>query len=643
MQFRQIIIMLLILLSATASSQYSSENKKAIKSYEKAQEQFRARNDAEAEELLCKALKADDQFIEAWFMLAQISLDKGNGAEAAAHFIKGLEVDPSRNPDGYLKVAEVEFAYGEYYKSFEHVKLWESFGIIDRMSVIRASVLKKNAEFAINAVENPVPFNPESMGDSINSPLSEYWPSLSIDEKTLFFTVKGPMNPNLPPESATEQEDFYFAIKEGDTWRKRACLGPPVNTNKNEGAQSITADGNFIYFTACNRSDGHGRMCDLYYSEIKDGVWSKPVNLGHKVNTKYSEKHPAISADGRTLFFTSNRPGGLGDYDIWVSHKQDGIWGTPVNMGDSINSRGIEQSPFIHPDQQSLYFSSDGWTGMGQGDLFISRRKPDKSWSKPENLGYPINTHNEEIGMIVNAMGDRAYFSSNRREGTDIDIYTFELPLEIRPIPVSYMTGRVYDSRNMKGILAMFQLIDIESGDLVMEANSNEGEGDYLISLPTQSAYAFNVSQPGYLFYSDHFELTEEYSNLDPFVKNIPLEPIKTGKLVVLNNVFFDTDSYTLKKQSTVELDKILEFLLLNANVRVEISGHTDNTGTTAHNIELSKNRAGEVVKYIEEKGIDPDRLESKGYGASQAIDTNDTEEGKAKNRRTELKIIGVK
>ncbi len=641
MKVRQLLV-LLFLMSMPVFGQYSTNSKKAIKIYEKAQLQFRSRNDLEAEALVCKALKADDQFIEAWYMLAQIYLDKNMGSEAASYFLKGLEVDPGANPDGFLKVAEVEFSVGEYYKTREHIQRWESFGIMDKISLARVGVLRLNTDFAIWAVENPVHFEPENLGDSINSLLSEYWPSLSIDELTLFFTVKGPMNPAYPPERTSLQEDFYYAKKEDGIWRKRVDLGPPVNSNKNEGAQTITADGKYIYFTACNRADGHGRMCDLYYSKIENGKWSKPVNMGDLINTAYSEKHPAISADGRRLFFTSNRPGGLGDYDIWMSELQGDRWGAPVNMGDSINSPGIEQSPFIHPDQQSLYFSSDGWIGMGQGDLFISRLKSDYTWSAPENLGYPINTHNEEIGMIVNAMGDRAYFSSNRREGTDIDIFTFELPKSVRPIPVSYMTGRVYDSRNMKGIKATFQLIDLESGDLVMESNSNEGEGDYLISLPSQASYAFNVSQPGFLFYSDHFAMEQEYSNLHPFVKNIPLEPIKKGKMIVLNNLFFDTDSYMLKNQSTIELNKIYDFLELNTNIRIEISGHTDNTGSAKHNMELSEMRAAGVVKYLLSKGISTDRLESRGYGDSRAIDSNETEEGKAKNRRTELKIIGV-
>jgi outer membrane protein OmpA-like peptidoglycan-associated protein len=277
---------------------------------------------------------------------------------------------------------------------------------------------------------------------------------------------------------------------------------------------------------------------------------------------------------------------------------------------------------------------------MGMEDIFLSRLKSDMSWSNPVNLGYPVNTHNEEIGFIVNARGDRAYYASNRREGTDTDIYTFEMPLDVRPVPVSYIEGRVYDSRTMKGIEARFELIDIETGNLVMEVVSNPGEGDYFVSLPTGSAYAFNVSQPGYLFYSDHFEINRRYERLDPLRKDIPLDPVKTGKTIVLNNIFFDTDSYRLKETSRVELDKIFEFLDLNKNVRVEISGHTDNTGTPIYNLELSEKRARQVVDYLTDRGIEPGRLEARGYGDTMPIADNTTEEGRARNRRTELKVL---
>ncbi len=382
-------------------------------------------------------------------------------------------------------------------------------------------------------------------------------------------------------------------------------------------------------------------MCDLYYSMVReDGSWSAPVNLGDVVNTKFSEKHPSISPDGRRLYFTSNRNGGKGNYDIWMSERVGNAWSKPVNLGDSINTPGIEQSPFIHPDQKTLYFASDGWPGLGKGDIFLSRLKDEGTWSRAENLGYPINSFNEEIGFIVNARGTRAFYTTNRREGTDTDIYSFQIPEQIRPNPVSYIKGRVYDSRTMKGIGAKFQLIDLESGKLVMESGSNEGEGDYFISLPSGEAYAFNVSQQGYLFYSDHFEIRKSYSQLDPFVKDIPLDPIRQGKMIVLNNIFFDSDSHTLKDISLVELEKIIEFLELNSNLKVEISGHTDNTGAPAYNLDLSQKRADEVVKYLVGKGIEAARLRAKGYGDTVPAGDNSTEEGKAKNRRTELKVL---
>ncbi|MCF8346937.1 MAG: OmpA family protein, partial [Bacteroidales bacterium] len=270
------------------------------------------------------------------------------------------------------------------------------------------------------------------------------------------------------------------------------------------------------------------------------------------------------------------------------------------------------------------------------------RRTEDGTWSTPLNLGYPVNTHNEEVGFIVNARGDRAYYSTNRREGTDTDIYTFEMPPETRPRPVSYITGRVYDTRNMKGIMATFRLIDIKTGKLVTESVSAAGEGDYLLSLPTGSNYAFNVSHPGYLFYSDHFSLEKYYGKMDPLKKDIPLDPVSAGKMVVLNNIFYATDAYSLKEASVVELDKVLEFMKLNQGVGVEISGHTDNTGTAEYNKELSHKRAQEVVKYLISKGIDQSRLTARGYGDTVPVANNATEEGRAKNRRTELKILKV-
>jgi outer membrane protein OmpA-like peptidoglycan-associated protein len=641
---KKLFICLLIFISLPLLSQeYSSSSRKAIKNFTKGQENFMHQNDEEAEKYLLKALDIDKEFIEAWFMLAQIYHDQDKKEKAVEYYLQGLAIEPGKYATGFLRVAELEASIGKYKEASLHLGEWRSYEIDDKKSLEKAARLQRNLDFAVRAIENPVPFNPVSLGTAVNTELYEYWPSLSVDEKTIFFTVLQPPNPELPPEQLKMQEDFYYASKIDGQWGKRTYLGPPVNTNSNEGAQTITADGKYIYFTACNRPDGHGRMCDIYYSKVlENGSWSDPVNLGNVINTSASEKHPSISPDGRILYFTSNRPGGKGGYDIWMSVKTGDTWTKPYNLGDSINTPGLEQSPFIHPDQRTLYFSSDGWPGMGKGDIFVSRWDSG-SWSEAENLGYPVNTYNEEIGLVVNAGGSKAFYASNRRAGSDTDIYSFDIPENAKPTPVSYISGRVFDSQNMKGLEATFQLINLESGELVMESVSNPGEGDYFLSLPTGASYAFNVSQPGYLFYSDHFQMEKEYSKLQPFVKNIPLDPIRQGKLIVLNNVFFDTDSYKLKDVSKVELDKVLRLLIENNSIRVEISGHTDNTGSSAYNMDLSERRAEAVVSYLIEKGINAQRMEAKGYGDTKPVGDNNSEEGRSLNRRTELKILSLK
>jgi flagellar motor protein MotB len=313
-----------------------------------------------------------------------------------------------------------------------------------------------------------------------------------------------------------------------------------------------------------------------------------------------------------------------------------------VNLGDSVNTPELEQSPFIHPDQQSLYFSSTGWPGMGQGDLFLARLKTDHTFSQPVNLGYPINTHNDEIGLSVNALGNRAYFASDRETGTDTDLYTFELPAKMKPVLVSYMKGRIYDSRNMKGVLATIQLIDIELDELVMELQSHEGSGDYLVSLPTDRDYALNISAEGYLFYSDHFTFSGLHSKKDPMRMDIALDKIRVGSRVVLENIFFESDSHHLLPASVSELNKVYEFLEQHPSLGIEISGHTDSTGSAEYNQKLSEKRARAVVDYLIRKGIAWQKLEAEGYGDRNPVAPNETEEGRAMNRRTELKIVQI-
>ncbi|MEN8158112.1 MAG: OmpA family protein [Bacteroidota bacterium] len=636
------LILLLIVLSGMVRAQhYNSDSKKAVKQFEEAIECYRARDASGAEEALLKAIKADGEFIDAYQLLSQICYDTGRLEEAIEYYATSLEIDPEGNPDGYRLLAGLVIQTGDYRRSLELVERFLSYSPEEVNHWEAGIKLKENCLFAIRAMEQPVPFQPENLGDSVNSELNEYWPSLSVDEQLLMFTVMLPEYPAEGEAPSHIHEDFFFSKREGDGWSSRKGAGAPLNTMDNEGAQTMTADGRMLYFTACNRRDGKGQ-CDIYRSTWNRGKWSRPVNLGSPVNTRYSDKHPTISADGRVLIFTSNRPGGKGSYDIWMSQREGDGWSLPVNLGDSVNTAQLEQSPFLHPDQQSLYFSSTGWPGMGQGDLFFSSLNSNNGWSAPVNLGYPINTYNDEIGLTVNAKGDRAYFASDREKGTDTDIYTFELPHEVRPILVSYLSGRVYDSKSMKGLGALVRLIDLETEEVVMEAPSQPGEGDYLVPLPTNRDYALNVTADGYLFYSEHFAFRGEHSRTRPFMRDIPMERIGVGSRVVLNNIFFETDSYRLLAASAAELNRVVVFMEENPSVVVEIGGHTDHTGSDRHNQALSQQRAKAVLDYLAAKGVAAQRLVATGYGDREPVSEGETEKGRALNRRTEFKIIEI-
>ncbi|MEZ5070397.1 MAG: OmpA family protein [Bacteroidales bacterium] len=639
--FAPLLILGLLLGSAGLQAQnYHTESKRAIKKFEEARSYFQIREDDMAEQALREAISADNAFVEAYQMLAQLCYDQGRTREAVGYFGVSLEIDPVGNPEGYRILAGLTLELGEYEKSLSLLDTYFAFPSERTRNREGAERIREKCRFALEAMKHPVPFRPENLGIGINSKYNEYWPCLSVDEQTLMFTVMLPRVPERGMDPRNLHEDFFVARKSGTEWGIRNNAGPPLNTLDNEGAHSMTADGKYLYFTACNRRDGKGQ-CDIYLSRLVNGRWSAPVNLGSPVNSGNSEKHPTVSADGRILYFASDRPGGKGGYDLWMSVKQEGRWTAPVNLGDSINTPDMEQSPFIHPDQHSLYFSSSGWPGMGQGDLFLARRKGDGTWSAPRNLGYPINTFSNEIGLSVNARGDRAYFASDRGSGTDTDIYTFELPPAVKPVLVSYMTGRTYDARSMKGVVSVIQLIDLATEETVMEMESAEGEGDFLFPLPTDRDYALNVSAGGYLFYSENFTFSGQHGQNDPLRRDIPLDRVEVGRAVVLNNIFFEVDSHELLPTSVAELHKILAFLQGNPGIRVEIGGHTDNTGSAAHNQTLSEARARAVVDFLTGKGIQSPRLEYKGYADRVPVADNTTEEGRAHNRRTELKIVG--
>jgi outer membrane protein OmpA-like peptidoglycan-associated protein len=639
---KAVAVLVLMLLAGTGilAQSYATRSKSAIKRFEKARECYSRLDHGCAEEALQKALKADPEFTEALQLMAQVCYDQGKIHEAIGYFERSLQVAPGENPDGYRLLAGLTMQTGDYIRTLKHIETFLEFPPEQVRNRTEGELIRRSCHFALEALKHPVPFSPENLGDSVNSTFNEYWPSLSVDEEMLMFTVMEPVR-SMATETPRVQEDLYYSYRTEAGWEHRINAGPPLNSRDNEGAQTMTADGKILYFTACNRRDGKGK-CDIYRTERRGERWSEPVNIGSPVNSRYSEKHPAISADGRKLYFASDRPGGYGSFDIWVSTWTGDRWGQPVNLGDSINTAWMEQSPFIHPDQLTLYFSSNGWPGMGQGDLFMSRINPSGEWSSPRNLGYPVNTYSDDIGLSVSAGGNRAFFASDRDSARGTDLFTFELPEAVRPVPVSYMKGRVYDSGSRQGVPARLQLIDIETEEVVMELGSEKGSGGFLLSLPTNREYVLNVTAEGYLFYSEHFTFPGNFSELDPYRRDIPLERIDEGSRVVLRNIFFDIDSHTLKPTSRTELNKVADYLLAHPSLEVEIGGHTDSTGSSAYNQDLSERRASAVVEYLAGRGVIPGKLKAKGYGDTKPVGDNTTEAGRAKNRRTELKILRI-
>lgn len=633
------LLLLIFIVKGYAQKIETSTHKGAIKKYEQASKELAKGSYQTAIEYAKSALKDDPNFLESAIMIAEgysLLKDCQNACES---YKKALEINAGHSKyDRMLLSAAYEFmncgkpAQAAYY--FErYFRIRPNNGVANNsyeLCLWRAKMM-----------EDSLTINPQNMGKNINSTTSEYFPSLTIDESQLVFTVLRPRDSRTKCLLCQTEEDFYVSTKVDGEWTKRRALRS-VNTSYNEGAQSISPDGRYLIFTGCEREDGKG-SCDLYWSKRIGEKWSKPQNFGSPVNTKYWESQPTFGADGKTIYFSSNRPGGFGKMDLWQTTMiEEGKFSEPVNLGQPINTMQDEESPFIHPDGVTLYFVSEGHRGMGGQDIFYSRIQPDGSWGEPMNLGYPINTHRQEAGLIINGKGDKAFFSSNKKGGYGgTDLYWFELPEALRPTPVTYFKGKIVDSKDQTPLDAKFEVVDLKTNKTVVTSFSDPETGEFLVCIPTNSDYALNAVKENYLFYSENFEINNQHSKMEPYEKDIVLKRIELGEGIVLKNVFFDTDKSILKPESQTELERLVLLMQQNPKMKIEIGGHTDNVGSKEHNLTLSKNRAKAVYDYLTNKGIDAQRMSYQGYGLDKPIAPNDTEEGRTLNRRTEFTIVG--
>jgi OmpA-OmpF porin, OOP family len=640
MKYFILLVLNLLLVSSVLQAQavLSTKSKKAIELYTEA-DNYRVRGQfSQAINFLTQAIEKDKKFFEAYYRLGIVYMSLKDYQKAVDYFEKGLSLtkDPKKQKVFWYDMGESYFTQGNYAKAEEYITAYLKEELANRQKIDRAKLLLRNITFAKENRDKASAYNQRKLSDTVNGFVLQYFPVLTADQQELIFTRRLGGGPN-------DDEDLVISKKTSNgRWGTPQSISENINSRLNEGTCTISADGRKLIFTSCVGRDGYG-SCDLFESKKIGERWTEPKNLGIGVNSAEWESQPSLSADGRTLYFVSDRRGGLGRRDIWVSTLNDkGQWTRAKNAGKSINTVYDEISPFIHVNNRTLYFASNGLTGFGGYDIFYIERDTSMTWSAPQNIGAPINNHEDQFSLFITADGKKGYYSHEevRDAGYSVSfIYEMEIPedQQIR-FKSNYVKGVVRDKVTGQPLLAKIELINLQKNEAESLVESDSVTGDYLIVLTQGAEYALYVNKKGYLFQSLNFNYSE-IRNYEPIVVNIDLEKAQKGTIAVLQNIFFDVDKFDLKDKSITELQKINRFLTENPHVKVEIGGHTDNSGAAAYNKQLSEKRAQSVYDYLIKEGIDPGRLARKGYGSESPLADNNTEEGRQKNRRIEFKI----
>jgi OmpA-OmpF porin, OOP family len=617
----------------------NTTDKKAENLYYKADDYVKKRDFNRALESLSDATRRDPDFAEAYIKAANLHKLMGNKAATFDLLQKGLNLLPfnSTLATNYYTLAELHFDRGNY---IESQKYYNDFVKADTKSerlVNYALKQLKTIEFALKAKENPVNFDPQLLPPSLNKFALQYFPATTADRTKFIYTARAGITPS-------HDENIFISELKNGNWQPPVSISNIINTTSNEGAATISGDGKTLVFAACNRPGGIGD-CDLYISSKTGKEWSKAENMGKVVNSSAWDSQPTLSADGRTLYFTSNRGGGIGKEDIWVTYLQeDESWKAPQNLGPGINTPSRDMAPYIHGSGTTLYFVSDGHLGMGGLDVFLSNLDGTR-WSEPRNLGYPLNTQADEGSLFITPDNQKGYYSrqgltnpADSRSVT-IQLYEFSVPESWKSkVASTYAQGRVFNADTKKPIGAKVQVYDVSTDSLVQQVSADKITGDYTVVLTEGKEYALYVNAPNYLLNSFSFDYSKP-SELSPVALDVYLKPIKAGAAIVLNNLFFDSGAYKLQEKSKTELNRLIHFMRLNNDLKIEIAGHTDNVGTVKDNQLLSERRAKAVVDYLSLNGIPKNRLSFKGLGESEPVEANSSEANRQLNRRIELRV----
>lgn len=537
--------------------------------------------------------------------------------------------------------------------------------------LIEVSKLKDECRNGKEFSSNPVRVWVDNMGPEVNSEYAEYAPFITADESAMIFTSRRPNTTGgkIDPEDHRPFEDVYFAAKDSGRWQPAFNLGKPINTEDHDATAGMSADGQTLYLYQGKRKGG-----DILVTNMEGGQYQKPVPLDKNINTDYRESSACQSFDGKQLYFVSEKPGGLGGLDIYVAqyNEKKGKYEEAVNLGPTINSKYDEDAVFMHPDGVTMYFSSKGHSTIGGYDIFLTRLV-DGKWTRPKNVGWPINSADDDVFFVVSGSGRHGYYASEKPDGYgEKDLYrvTFLGPPK-KPLlnnednllasanlsatvsekvaepkvavrsNLALLKGVVLDEETGEPIRARVELVDNETNEVVSTFYSDDKTGKYLIALPAGRDYGVAITVDNYLFHSENFVIPDS-AGYKEYPLDIKLPKVATGGAITLRNIFFDFDKSTLRPQSTTELNRLIALMEEHKHMEIEISGHTDSKGSETYNMRLSEDRARVVVEYLVNHGIKEDRMVFRGYGEGVPVATNDTDEGRQQNRRTEFRIISM-
>ncbi|MBC7389131.1 MAG: PD40 domain-containing protein [Opitutaceae bacterium] len=629
------LLIMLINLNINAQQTYSTKDKKAIKFYETGKQLIIMRRFPDAILNFREATEKDKNFVEGYIALAGCYRILRDDQNVKFNLLTAFSIQPNipGSMHEYYYLSQIFMKEGDYKNAELFIDRYLASNPTDARVTPQAKKMKDNCMFAQSAISHPLDLSPIALPDPINTFQNQYFPSLTADGKSMVYTVRN-------STGMLDEENLYISEKNEKGWLKPEQVSTRINTKENEGASSISGDGKTLVYTYCTPRNG----CDLYITRKLGKEWLQPGSIPGKINTSGWESHPSLSADGRTLYFASDRIGGLGKEDIWVTKlDSNDNWMKPINLGPSINTPESDFTPFIHANGKSLYFASRGYPGMGGSDLFMSEFSGDSAWSSPKNLGYPLNTFADEMGFTLSSDFSTGYFSKdviNSQRRYTSTLYSFNVPPELKGnVSCIYIKGKVFDADTKLPLKGRIELINLPKDKTEQSVFSDAQNGEFLLVIPDRSNYGLFVTSKGYLYQSLNFNTTDDKMlSVEDF--SIYLKPIKVNSTAALRNIFFETAKYDLNQTSETELNKLAKLIKEN-NLKIEVSGHTDIVGNIQDNQILSEKRAKAVFDYLaDKKEINKKDLSFKGYGSSKPIGDNKTDEGKQQNRRIEIKIL---